>query len=181
MIRHQPHPAAARRLAVVEVGRDPLHRLGRVGRVGTIREWDWTLVPSLATMNVEPYAPQQPFTATGQRDMTPRTSSAWMAQIVARQSVQRESTPGTLTWTPTSTPQANISAPWNSWAGPCAGQRFQSTSSNGANGDGASISAASSGAGQQPVPTVLYVAAGLGAAAAAAYLLNTLFSGNGNR
>lgn len=173
MIRHRNTNHQARRIAVVEIPRSPETRLGRIG---SIRDYDWTLVPSVAVMNVEPYAPQQPFTATGQRDMTPRTSSAWMAEILARQANQRESTPGTLTWTPTPTPKPNISAPWNSWAGPCPPAAVMTSTT--AAPDDASTSGNGSVCGQ--VPRLFCVAAGLAGLASVAYMLNTLFSGKGN-
>jgi hypothetical protein len=176
MIRHRT-AETPRRIAVVEVPRSAVNRLGRIGSIrqlpagahlGSIREYDWAQVPSLVPMDVEPYAPQQPFTATGTRDMTPRTSSGWMATILQRQANQRESTPGTLTWTPTPTPQPNISARWNSWSGPCADQAMQPTTSTSAgNGDASSSSG-------EPLPKLVLFAAALGAAASAAYLLNTL-------
>lgn len=182
MIRHRIS-GQARRIAVVEVPRSAINRLGRVGRVGSIRplnhlgsirDWDWTLVPSIVPMTVMPYLPAQPTDANGNVITTPPTEQSWMAAILSRQANQRESTPGTLTYTPTPTPQPNTSARWNSWAGPCAGQSFAPPpavpSTTGANNGTSSSSPG--------LPTVVLIAAALGAAASVAYLLNTLGKGN---
>lgn len=177
MIRHRMAAANARRIAVVEVPRSAVNRLGRIG---TIRPIDWTLVGSVAPMDVQPYAPQQPFTSTGARNMTPPTDQSWMAQILARQANQRESTPGTLTWTPTPTPAPNISARWNSWAGPCASQAVSAGNGAGTGGSAGTGAAASSSANSgaagstEQLPLIVMIAAALGAAASAAYILNSL-------
>lgn len=162
----------ARRIAVVEI---PRGRNNRLGRIGSIREYDWNQIPAIAPLTDEPYMPAQPTTATGARMSDPPTSAAWMAEMIRRQSDQRESTPGTLTYTPAPPPQPGVVARWNSWAGPCLPSAIASTTGS---GDASSSAAASSSAnGTQPWPGILYVAAALGAAASAAYLLNGFMGG----
>jgi hypothetical protein len=164
-------PNPARRIAVMEV---PRGRNNRLGRVGSIRNYDWSTIPAIASLTDEPYLPAAPYTATGAVNNTPPTSATWMASILQRQSDQRESTPGTLTYTPVIAPQPNTVARWNSWAGPCppSGGAIANTATPG----GAPSSNGAAGGGLN-VPALLYVAAALGAAASAAYLLNTLMDG----
>lgn len=165
-------PNPGRRIAVVEV---PRGRNNRLGRVGSIRNYDWSTIPAIASMTDEPYFPAAPTTATGAVDSTPPTSATWMASILQRQSDQRESTPGTLTYTPVTPPQPNTVARWNSWAGPCppSGAAITNTATNGV----APSSSGNGGGGGLNVPALVYFAAALGAAASAAYLLNTLMDG----
>jgi hypothetical protein len=162
-------PNPTRRIAVVEV---PRGRNNRLGRIGSIRDYNWSNIPPIASMTDEPYLPAAPTTAGGQVDTSVPTSAAWMAQILQRQSDQRESTPGTLTYTPVTPPQPNTVARWNSWAGPCP-PNSSAIASTAVSGGAPS----SNGAAGFNVPALVYVAAALGAAASAAYLLNTLMDG----
>jgi hypothetical protein len=155
---------------VVEV---PRGRNNRLGRIGSIRDYNWSNIPPIASMTDEPYLPAAPTNASGQVDTSIPTSAAWMAQILQRQSDQRESTPGTLTYTPVTPPQPNTVARWNSWAGPCP-PNSSAIASPAAVSSGAP---SSNGAAGFNVPALVYVAAALGAAASAAYLLNTLMDG----
>lgn len=155
----------ARRIAIVEVPRGAANRLGRIG---TIRDIDWSTIPSIAPLSNEPWMPAQPYDATGGQSKAPPTSAQWMAQIVQRQSDRRESTPGTLTYTPSPNAQPATVARWNSWAGPC----LQ------ANGTAPSSTIDDSGAAScGAMARLFYVAAALAGAASAAYLLNTLMDG----
>jgi hypothetical protein len=145
----------------------------RLGRIGSIRPLDWSQIPALTTQSNEPYMLAQPTDADGNQSTLPPTSAAWMAAIIQRQSSTRESTPGTLTYTPTSPPQPNTVARWNSWAGPCAPLP---SAPNGASGDASSSNAAAAPPTSAPgfsLPTLGYVALALAAAASAAYLLNS--------
>jgi len=141
----------------------PRGRNNRLGRVGTIRAYDWSQIPPIAPLTNEPYMLAQPTNAAGQQSTAPPTSASWAATIIQRQSDQRESTPGTLTYTPAPAPQPNTVARWNSWAGPCL-----------PNGQPAAPTSAASPNAASGMPGFFWVAIALGAAASAAYLLNDL-------
>lgn len=164
-------PNPTRRIAVVEIARG---RNNRLGRIGSIRDYDWSTIPAIAPLTNEPYLPAAPTTKTGSVDNAPPTSAAWMAQILQRQSDQRESTPGTLTYTPVAAPQPNTVARWNSWAGPCPPNQTSTIANSGA---APSSNGGGGGASGMNVPALVYIAAALGAAASAAYLLNSLLDG----
>lgn len=159
-----------RRIAVIRV---PHGRNNRLGRIGSISDYDWSQIPALAPLTAEPYMPAQPTSATGAPDTNPPTSAQWAAQIVMRQSDQRETTPGTLTYTPAPPPAPGTVARWNSWAGPCP----PNSSGNSGAGSGSNNTAAATAApGTMALntPGIVYIAAILAGAASAAYLLNTL-------
>lgn len=164
------HNAQARRIAVIDVPRSALNRLGRIRgttrQLGTIRNFDWELNPiSWTPTTLEPYMPAQPWNADGTPNTDQPTSSAWVAQIVARIAAKRASTPGTVSYTPVPAPPENV-ARWNSWAGPCAAAQSV-----------ASATAAGMPTPNRTVPALITIAAVLGAAASAAYLLNGLSNG----
>ncbi len=166
----------ARRIAIVQVPRTQLNRLGRIG---SIREEDWSIIPSGFTqLTDEPYMPAQPTDASGQKVTSPPTTSQWIASIIQAQSTARESTPGTLIYTPAPRVAAPVVARWNSWAGPCATATPGDASSSAGNGNG-TVTATDSTATPPAatglnIPGILYVAAALGAFASAAYLLDSL-------
>lgn len=105
----------------------------------------------------------------------PPDASQWMASILARQSQARETTPGTLSYTPTPPPAQPV-ATWNSWAGPCASGSPTNTDLNDYAGEAAVTVPAPAHANK----FWFYLAAGLGAAASAAYLLDSM-QGRGRR
>jgi hypothetical protein len=172
----------ARRLAVVEVPRDQYNRLGRIGsprRIGSIGTYDWTRIPNSFTRTTdEPYLPAQPWNADGTVNTEPPQSAQWIAAIIAGQSAAREATPGSLTYTPAPTTGPPTIARWNSWAGPCTAPGASLSVSANGNGTGAATpdqTNAKQGNGNSGgLPAILYIAAALGAAASAAYLLNSL-------
>jgi hypothetical protein len=166
---------AARRIAVVEIPRSASNRLGRIG---SIRNYDWNTIPEVAPLTDEPYLTAQPFTASGAVDKTPPTTAAWLARIISAQSHYRETTPGTLTYTPAPTIPAPPVARWNSWAGPCDGGIPATSTSSGSGGASSSTTAPAAGF---SAPTLLYVAAAIGAAASLAYIFNTAVSGEGRK
>ena len=164
----------ARRLAIVEIPRTPLNRLGRVG---SIRNQDWTQIPDgFVPMTDEPYMPAQPTDASGNVITAPPTTAQWIASIVAAQATARETTPGTLIYTPAPRIAPPTIARWNSWAGPCA------IGAPATSGDGSSSAAAAAAPPPGPIatsdtfniPALFYVAAALAAAASAAYFLDSL-------
>jgi hypothetical protein len=159
------HSTPARRIAIVDIPRSQLNRLGRIrGQLGTVRSMDWTINPdSWAPTSVEPWLPAQPYLADGSIDTRPPTSALWMARIIAQQSANRAVTPGTLSYTPTAPAPAPV-ARWNSWAGPCP----VSAAVNAAAASGAPAAAS------QAFPALIMIAAVLGAAASAAFLLNQM-------
>lgn len=164
----------ARRIAVVEIPRTASNRLGRVG---SIRAYDWTTIPDVAPLSDEPYLTAAPFTATGAVNTTPPTTASWLARILSAQSNYRETTPGTLTYTPAPAQQTPAVARWNSWAGPCDGGTPAPAPTSTTTGNGGSSSSAQPAAAAFSAPTLLYVAAAIGAAASLAYIFNTAASG----
>ena len=96
MIRTNPAQGnPARRIAVIQIPRAQTARLGYI-RPAPPPVTAWT------TISDEP----------------PDSSANWISYILMGQARTRETTPGTLTYTPTSdTPAANV-APWNSWLSP---------------------------------------------------------------
>jgi len=152
---HTLHGPPARRIAIMEIPRTERMRLGRVGSIG----------PGPTTYSgLDVYSGVYPSMRPKQ---APSYEDQWMGTILQRQSTARETTPGTLSYTPApaTEPPVNL-ASWNSWAGPC--------STFGASGPAAPSAAL------QPLtlPSAskfwIYVAAGLGAAASAAYLYESL-------
>jgi hypothetical protein len=144
---HGP-PAARRRIAVLEIPRTDRTRLNGIG---TIRSESTTFG------GLDLYSGVYP---TVTNDEAPSTAAQWQASIVQAQANARETTPGTLTYTPAppTGPRANV-APWNSWAGPCA--------TGSAPSSGATTGSSSS---RNEHRFWLLLAAGLGAAGSAVYL-----------
>ncbi len=155
---HSLHGPPARRIAILEIPRSEKMRLGRIG---TIRP------EAVGQFGVDQFAGVYP---TVRNDQAPSSAAQWMAAIVQRQSTARDTTPGTLSYTPTpaTAPPANL-ASWTSWAGPCsaAGPATQQLSP-------ALQPLTLQSAGKNRF--WLYVAAGLGAAASAAYLYDSFNS-----
>jgi hypothetical protein len=154
---HGP-PAARRRIAVLEIPRTEVMRLGRIG---TIRGEPFSVSgtgsdSAGSAYGVDAYSGVYP---TVTNDPAPSSAAQWLASIVQQQADARETTPGTLTYTPAPNgPVPNV-APWNSWAGPCA---TGSAPSSGA--------AATTSSGRNEHRFWLWLAAGLGAAGSAVYL-----------
>ena len=156
---HGP-PAARRRIAVLEIPRTEITRLGRIG---TIRAEDYSAWgggtgsdPAASAYGVDVYSGVYP---TVTDDQAPSTAAQWQASIVQAQANARETTPGTLTYTPAPNGAVPTVAPWNSWAGPCA--------TGSAPSSGATTGSSSS---RNEHRFWLWLAAGLGAAGSAVYL-----------
>lgn len=94
---HTLRGPARRRIAVVEVP-----RLGRIRGIQDSANWvNNADVPGWATTSQQ----------------TPSSAEQWMAAVIGAQSQQRETKPGTLTYT-VATPNMfapPVQAPWNSW------------------------------------------------------------------
>jgi hypothetical protein len=83
-----------RRIAVIE-----LPRLGRLRSIGPVRMFNAD-VPGWATLS----------------EQQPSTAENWLAFVMDKQTQRRETTPGTLTYTPApSTFSPPTQAAWNSW------------------------------------------------------------------
>lgn len=101
MIHTTHNPTPARRLAVIEIPRPQRSRMGSIGDGYPARD------TTIAWTTIE--------------DAEPSTSDNWLADLLSRQAYARNTTPGTLTYTPASaTPAPNV-APWNSWLQPNCG------------------------------------------------------------
>jgi hypothetical protein len=151
-------PAARRRIAVLEIPRTELMRLGRIG---TIRPEQFDVSgdgtsSAESAYGVNAYSGVYP---TVTDDQAPSSAAQWQASIVQTQANARETTPGTLTYTPAPHigPVPNV-APWNSWAGPCATGSAPSSGATAATGS------------RNEHRFWLWLAAGLGAAGSAVYL-----------
>ncbi len=96
MIRNnQLQGTPARRLALVQLARPQRARMGSIGP---------TPPPATAWTTIE--------------TETPDSSANWLSYVLTGQARTRQTTPGTLDYTPASaTPGANV-APWNSWLTP---------------------------------------------------------------
>jgi len=102
MIHHTPEGQPKRRIAVIQVPRPQRARMGSIGSgypASGGRAIAWTTIS----------------------DATPDSSDNWMSLKLREQARARETTPGSLSYTPASdTPAPNV-APWNSWANPNCG------------------------------------------------------------
>lgn len=153
---HGPPAAARRRIAVLEIPRTEAMRLGRIG---TIRAEPYSVSGNgsdsgISAYGVDVYSGVYP---TVTDDPAPSSAAQWLASIVQTQANARETTPGTLTYTPAPAGPAPNVAPWNSWAGPCA--------------TGTATSSAPAVTGSRSDHKFwLWLAAGLGAAGSAVYL-----------
>lgn len=149
MIRSNEAPERRRRIAVVEI---PRNELTRLGRLGVIRDAATTYSGIAEYSGVYPTITNEP----------PSDAARWLAQKVQEQSTARDTTPGTLTYTPA---PVGVAAPivgsWNSWQGPCSGT------------PGPTISTTPAAAAPSQHRFLWYLAAGLGAAASAAYLIES--------
>jgi hypothetical protein len=98
-------------------------------------------------------------------DQTPDTSQSWLATVLIKQDEAVANTPGTLTYTPASvTPPQNV-APWNSWVSPNCPAPNQPPP----------VTAAPLSPAAAPTKVNLFhIMAGLGAAASAMYLFETI-------
>ena len=128
-----------RRIAVIEIPQTQRTRLG------TIRQGQPFV--SLVPVGNEP----------------PSNASTWLASVLASQSTTRETTPGTLIYTPAPAAAPSPVAPWNSWAGPCA---IAQPSGSGATSSSTSTSTTNHS-------SLWLIAAALGAAASVAYLIDS--------
>jgi len=95
MIRSHNEGTPKRRIAIIQMPRPQRARMGSIGPV-----------------------PPPPTAWTTISDETPESSANWIASIMQRQATARETTPGTLTYTPAATTPAPYVAPWNSWLSP---------------------------------------------------------------
>lgn len=137
MIRATSFNPPKRRIAVIEIPRPQRARLG------SIRNGDPSPIVAWTTLT----------------DEAPESSANWMSLILTQQAQTRQTTPGTLVYTPASdTPQQNV-APWNSWLQP-----------NCPPGTAADATATDPAA-PRAVSKLLLLFTGITAAAAAAYLM----------
>lgn len=98
MIRTTLQGTSKRRIAVIRIPRPQSARLGSVGA---------------------PPPPAYAWTTVSDED--PSTADNWQSYVLMNQARARETTPGTLNYTPASdTPAPNV-APWNSWLMPNCG------------------------------------------------------------
>lgn len=106
-------------------------------------------------------------------DETPESSANWLSYKLTEQAVARQTTPGTLSYTPASDTMPQNVAPWNSWISPnCPLPGLGPTPVT------APPAPVSPFAGVQPFTRVLFLGLGiLGGLASAKYLA----SGNGRR
>lgn len=88
----------ARRLAVIRLPRPQRARMGSIGNGQPARDTTtaWTTI----------------------QDETPDSSANWMSYVLMEQARARETTPGSLTYTPASDHPAPNIAPWNNWLSP---------------------------------------------------------------
>jgi hypothetical protein len=93
MIRHTDSGAPRRRLAIIQTARPQSARLGSVGP-----------------------APPAPVAWTTISTSVPDTSASWLSYKLMEQSHARETTPGTLVYSPADDTPAPVVAPWNSWS-----------------------------------------------------------------
>lgn len=100
MIRITSPDQPRRRLAVISVPRPQKARLGRI----LAEQWEIRNTQNTAWTTVA--------------DATPDTTDNWLSYVLQAQALARETTPGTLSYTPANnTPQVNV-APYNSWLSP---------------------------------------------------------------
>ena len=138
MIRTTP-ASQKRRIAVIAVPRPQRARLGLISD-------GW------------PTPPGTPWTTISLE--LPDSSANWIGYKLTEQAIARQTTPGTLSYTPaSSTPAPNV-APWNSWLSPNCGPAASSSATD-ALGAAATPSTRS---------WLWLLIGGLGAAASAVYL-----------
>jgi hypothetical protein len=139
MIRTTQQNNPTRRIAVIQIPRPQRARMGSIG--------PGSAAPVLAWTTIE--------------DAAPDSSANWLSYKLMEQARARETTPGTLSYTPASdTPDPNV-APWNSWRSP-------------------DVAATAQDLAAPPLPdhsTVWLMIGILVATASATYLLNTATSG----
>lgn len=109
MIRHTLNGPPARRIAVIQVPR------AQVSRLGWIRSRQWVIGPNTTALNS--WTPVHDLAPTLAAHDSPLTSDSWQALILQRQQMAGLRTPGTLEYVPAPSPPsgATIVAPWNSW------------------------------------------------------------------
>jgi hypothetical protein len=95
MIRNTDYRPAARRIAVIQVARPQRARMGSIATAGDPYR-SWTTIS----------------------DATPDSVDNFQAMTMTRQTRSRQTTPGTLVYTPASDHAAPNVAPWNSWLQP---------------------------------------------------------------
>lgn len=98
MIRTAEQGNPKRRIAIIAIPRPQKTRLGviRTGWPARDTTEAWTTIA----------------------DETPDSSANWISYKLMDQAVARQTTPGTLTYTPASATPAQNVAPWNSWLSP---------------------------------------------------------------
>jgi hypothetical protein len=146
-----------RRIAVIQNARPQRTRLGMI-------------------RNGEPSMGYQNGGWTTLSDGTPDSADNFMASVIAKQSLARETTPGSLAFTPAMSTPPPFTAPWNSWSiinNNCGVPAMSSGSSGGGSGAG-------NGAGSSAPPAgtsspLMFIAGMLVASAAAVYLVEAAF------
>lgn len=161
---------ATRRIAVIQIPR------AQISRLGSVSNRHWIAGPN--TTSLHTIVPVKDLVPHMLAIASPVTAESWQAEILRRESMTRQQIPGTLSYVPApSTPSsATVPAPWNTWSTAGCNAPRQGASSFGITAP-AAVAAANVPQLAPAAPSHLngwIVAAGiLGAAASLMYLKNS--------